>query len=402
MSAEAVFQPRPPRVSKQDEADGKMYRASSPSSKLDASVSHRPPPSPKPLPSPRLEMVDNRASSSPKLDRWGNMLGEDAADENILYKSLKKRRKAAAVDLAREAKWLTMLENWDQMTGSEILRRRIRKGIPNSLRFRVWPMLTGANDWVVANPGVYEELLRETSDFDDEIGRDLKRTFPNHILFCSSDGESRGQKSLSNVLRAYAIYDPHVGYCQGMGFLVGIFLMFMSEEVSFWMLHSLLRGGGHAKLNLAGMYMPGFPLLAQYFYILKHFITTTCPKLAKRMRANNVTGPLYASKWFITLFAYDMPFETVLRLWDVAMHEGMKVVLQFALLLIKMNEKELLKADFQGMVTILRNVHQSELVQDPDKCLKATLDIDMPSATISYLSNRFQQHLNGGDVIELE
>lgn len=34
-----------------------------------------------------------------------------------------------------------------------------------------------------------------------------------------------------NVLRAYASYDPQIGYCQGMGFITGLFLAHVGEEV---------------------------------------------------------------------------------------------------------------------------------------------------------------------------
>jgi hypothetical protein len=36
---------------------------------------------------------------------------------------------------------------------------------------------------------------------------------------------------LTNVLLAYSAYQPSVGYCQGMGFVTAMFLMYMPEEV---------------------------------------------------------------------------------------------------------------------------------------------------------------------------
>jgi hypothetical protein len=45
-----------------------------------------------------------------------------------------------------------------------------------------------------------------------------------------------GQASLRRVLRAYSAYDAEVGYCQGMNFIAAMFITFMSEEESFWLL----------------------------------------------------------------------------------------------------------------------------------------------------------------------
>lgn len=41
------------------------------------------------------------------------------------------------------------------------------------------------------------------------------------------------QEILMNVLKAYAVYHPEVGYCQGMGFVTALLLMYMEEEVRY-------------------------------------------------------------------------------------------------------------------------------------------------------------------------
>ena len=57
-----------------------------------------------------------------------------------------------------------------------------------------------------------------------------------------------GQRSLYNVLKAYSIYDRTVGYVQGMGFVAGTLLLFMSEEDAFWVLVALLKGAIHEPM----------------------------------------------------------------------------------------------------------------------------------------------------------
>jgi Rab-GTPase-TBC domain len=48
-------------------------------------------------------------------------------------------------------------------------------------------------------------------------------------MFAQSNGE--GQKNLRKILRAYALYNPVLGYCQGMGMIAGLLLMRMPPEV---------------------------------------------------------------------------------------------------------------------------------------------------------------------------
>lgn len=46
------------------------------------------------------------------------------------------------------------------------------------------------------------------------IGRDIGRTFPEHWMFTAG---APGLQLLGRLLRAYALRDEEVGYCQGMG-----------------------------------------------------------------------------------------------------------------------------------------------------------------------------------------
>lgn len=49
------------------------------------------------------------------------------------------------------------------------------------------------------------------------------------------------------------MYDRDVGYVQGMGFLAGLLLLYMSEEDAFWLLVALLKGAVHAPME--GLYL---------------------------------------------------------------------------------------------------------------------------------------------------
>lgn len=66
----------------------------------------------------------------------------------------------------------------------------------------------------------------------------MDRTFPRHIMFVEENGQ--GQQSLRRLLRWYASLDTEVGYCQGMGFLAGLFLTYMVEEQAFYTFYSIL------------------------------------------------------------------------------------------------------------------------------------------------------------------
>lgn len=97
-------------------------------------------------------------------------------------------------------------------------------------------------------------MIYETSASELDIIRDISRTFPSHVFFQQRHGP--GQRSLYNVLKAYSVFDRDVGYVQGMGFLAGLLLLYMSEEDAFWLLVALLKGAVHAPME--GLYLVTF------------------------------------------------------------------------------------------------------------------------------------------------
>ena len=163
----------------------------------------------------------------------------------------------------RTTKWVNMIgrrmERWDMydIIGNIILtikyscrsttkryskvKSRIRKGIPEAMRSLIWCKITDSCTLLQSNPGVYHEYITTEKDktpYMDTILRDIGRTFPKHHMFVrygksgkNDINTSYGQGALSNVLKAYSLHDPTVGYCQGMAFIAALFLSYMPEEV---------------------------------------------------------------------------------------------------------------------------------------------------------------------------
>ena len=114
------------------------------------------------------------------------------------------------------------------------VRERCRKGIPTSVRPRAWYYLSGASLLHNKHPNTYEELLKQDGDphIIDEIKKDQHRQFPHHEMFLDED--KVGQKELFNVLKAYSIFNPKVGYCQAQAPIAAFLLMHLPAEQAFW------------------------------------------------------------------------------------------------------------------------------------------------------------------------
>ncbi len=76
--------------------------------------------------------------------------------------------------------------------------------------------------------------------------------------------------------RAYAVFDPELGYCQGMGYIAAVLLCYMPLEDAFWLFTSLLR---NRKYKLRLLFLPGMPKFEPVMDTFSLLIERRLPKL---------------------------------------------------------------------------------------------------------------------------
>mmetsp|Transcript_18991 Transcript_18991/g.54458 ORF Transcript_18991/g.54458 Transcript_18991/m.54458 type:complete len:347 (+) Transcript_18991:142-1182(+) len=266
----------------------------------------------------------------------------------------------------------------------DLLKQKIRHGVPDCLRGFVWQKLAASRDLFSKHPeGLYQRLLREPEAVcEGDISRDISRTFPKHLLFRERSG--LGQDSLFDVLRAYSVFNPEVGYCQGMGFITGLLLMYMDEEDAFAMLAALLD-----KYQMAGLFRPGLPLLDKYFYQFQRLLQAHMPRLHDHLRAENVDATMYASQWFMTVFTYNFPFEVMVRVWDIFLAEGIKIVFRVALAILTLQQDELFKESFEA---ILHRLKCSATTLKAEALVCTALSIKIPIGVLKELESEYNDN----------
>jgi hypothetical protein len=244
--------------------------------------------------------------------------------------------------------WLHLVDDMDQVQQQtpHLLAHKLRQGIPSALRGRVWRRML--NGHLTGLESKYRKLVLERTEYSKIIQRDLARTFPGVPLFSAIGGE--GQRALGRIMRAYSVYDPELGYCQGLGFLVGPLLMNMSEVESFCTFVKLM-----ATQDLRSMFLPTMRGLHIRLHQLTQTIRLHMPELHAHMENNAVPTALYASQWFLTLFAYTYPLRFVLRVWDIAVCEGWApTVLRIGMALLSLNKDKLMACEeFEEIVRVL-------------------------------------------------
>ncbi|KAK9123747.1 hypothetical protein Sjap_013349 [Stephania japonica] len=145
----------------------------------------------------------------------------------------------------------------------EELESLVRGGVPMALRGELWQAFVGLKARRVEK--FYQDLLalettgsdamgehdinipdnlnkgsstksgRGSDKWKGQIEKDLPRTFPGHPAL-----DEDGRNALRRLLTAYARHNPSVGYCQAMNFFAGLLLLLMPEENAFWTLTGII------------------------------------------------------------------------------------------------------------------------------------------------------------------
>jgi len=246
------------------------------------------------------------------------------------------------------------------------LLERVQRGVPNEHRGEIWLSISDSLD---AHLDVlYWQLLNEHCPYERAINQDLGRTFPEIPMFKTEEV----RKQLYNIMKAYSIYDSEVGYCQGLSFIAGLFLMQnMKEELAFTIFVRLME-----SYNLRTLFTPKMPGLMLLIYQFNAIFQTYIPALYFHFYRYNLSPMMYASQWFLTLFSYSFNVDLVFRILDMILVEGpISVLLRFALVILKRHEDDLLGIEkFDSLMNYLKSERFTQ-VKDVEKMIKEVIDL---------------------------
>jgi len=239
----------------------------------------------------------------------------------------------------------------------------------------------------LAQENLYDNLVAGADDLSEDhplqtfleiVERDLDRTFPHHDQFNIKGGD--GQKELRDILRAYAMYNPTLGYTQGMGMLAGTFLMQMPSEDAFWCLACMLDD------HLEGFFDDGLPAVQLNLEIMHRILALKSPALHAMFEQSQMHPTLYATDWFMCCFVKTLPWQTVLRLWDMFFFEGIKVFFRAAMAVLLLSETHIKSncPDMDEQMMYLRQEIPDNILM-PKVLLKKVLSIKLKSATLAKI-----------------
>lgn len=258
--------------------------------------------------------------------------------------------------------WSRVVDDYDDLVRSEpqSVQRAVADGIPMEIRGIVWQLVSRSKNLQLEE--LYLHLKLEPSVHERAIKRDLSRT-----SFFTNVNAANKADELFNVIKAYSLFDPDVGYTQGMVFIVVPLVMNMNEAECFSLFVTLMKDYGLRDLFCPDMH--GLHLLLHQF---DRLLEQNLPILYNHLVGQGVRLLMYASQWFLTFFSYKFPLDVVLRIFDMVITQGIEAILQLAVNLMLKNEPSLLSLHFDALLDFLKvklfNIYVSdEFVKSPEK-----------------------------------
>jgi predicted nucleic acid-binding Zn-ribbon protein len=120
----------------------------------------------------------------------------------------------------------------------------------------------------------------------------------------------------------------------------------MPEEEAFCLMVRLMN-----QYHLRDLFVQDMPGLHMHLYQFERLLEDFEPALYCHLNRRHVTPHLYATQWFLTLFAYRFPLQLVLRIYDLILSEGLEAILRFGLVLMQKNAATLLAMNDMAALT---------------------------------------------------
>ncbi|KAJ0246250.1 Rab GTPase-activating protein 22 [Hirschfeldia incana] len=163
--------------------------------------------------------------------------------------------------------------------------------------------LRADSDWATYSPSSTTITETKARGLADSVG--LKDY--DHLETCTLHHAAR----LVSILEAYALYDPEIGYCQGMSDLLSPILAVISEDHEvFWCFVGFMKKARHNfRLDEAG--------IQRQLRLISKIIKSKDSQLYKHLENLQAEDCSFVYRMVLVMFRRELSFEQTLCLWEV-------------------------------------------------------------------------------------
>ena len=205
----------------------------------------------------------------------------------------------------------------------------------------------------------FEKYIIKTKDKEKSISLidlDIERTFYNLGYFKNNSPES---EDLREILRAFVISRPDIGYVQGLSYLAATLILNMDKFQSFICLMNI-------TLNPAILpfYILDETKIKERLDLFLEIFYCNLPRLYNHFMNLDIIPEHFIIEWFMTIYSRTLNIELTLRIWDIYMIEGICVLYKTAIVILNYFEKKFLKMDFEEIIVSFQELNNIKLTED--------------------------------------
>uniref|UniRef100_A0A8C1RRI6 TBC1 domain family, member 16 n=2 Tax=Cyprinus carpio TaxID=7962 RepID=A0A8C1RRI6_CYPCA len=229
--------------------------------------------------------------------------------------------------------WLRHLNNSGQVLEEYKLRKAIFfGGIDPSIRGEVWPFLLhyysyeSASEereaWRLQKRVEYQEIQQRRLSMSPEqhsefwrkvqftVDKDVVRTDRSNMFFRGENNPN--VEIMRRILLNYAVFNPDMGYCQGMSDLVAPLLTEIQDESdTFWCFVGLME-------NTIFISSPRDEDMERQLMYLRELLRLMLPRFHQHLTRLGEDGLqlLFCHRWVLLCFKREFPDAEALRMWE--------------------------------------------------------------------------------------
>ena len=194
----------------------------------------------------------------------------------------------------------------------------------------------------------YENLSIKNVYHENEINKDLPRTFPNDKSFKKDE---KNYVKLYQLLIAYSNYNKNIEYAQGLNFIAGnIIFLFNGSEERFVFLDGLIQ-----RFNLENLLGKNNKLNIKLEEIGK-ILNKYCKEIIEYFDKNYLSHEFFTSNWVITLFSSSMANNYLYILWDYMIIFFFNFFNAFVISVLNKYKKIILNKQQNDLAIFMKNI----------------------------------------------
>jgi hypothetical protein len=258
-----------------------------------------------------------------------------------------------------------------------VLINNIISGVPNHFRGRFWLKFIGNKMAVTPenykiNLQIYEQSIVLNDGINDTK---YKLPFPYLGIFKEDNPLA---KDLIEVLNAFCAAHKNIPYTENLSYILGVLLINMDRYQAYQCLTNLINNknriifyeiedeNNNSSINENSITPKGNePNIVQINLrrvIFKQLIFFNLPELCSQLELLNILPENYFDEWCATIFSKNFNIDIVMKIWDLYVVLGEKIIFYAGVLFLKELEEDLLNCEEkEEALNILLNSQEREI-----------------------------------------